>query len=77
VALIVLERFGAWIATFDAIKRMPDYREQRRAGWRCVRVALHDGNIKMRVEKGYLKPEFCDNQDAIELAIDGFLNESS
>jgi hypothetical protein len=58
----------------SAAKRMRDYRERRREGWRCVRLTIHDGNIKALVEKGYLEPHLCEDRDALEIAIDNFIH---
>jgi hypothetical protein len=55
-------------------KRMRDYRERRRDGWRCVRLTIHEGNVKALVEKGYLEPQSCEDREALEIAIDNFIN---
>jgi hypothetical protein len=56
-----------------AAMRMRSYRERRREGWRCVRLTIHWENIKSLVGKGYLKPDMCHDQTAIELAVDNSL----
>jgi hypothetical protein len=38
----------------SAARRMRNFRQRRRDGWRCVRLTIHDGNVKALVEKGYL-----------------------
>jgi hypothetical protein len=55
-------------------KRMRDYRERRREGWRCVRLTIHEANVKALVEKGYLEPQSCEDREAVEIAIDNFIN---
>jgi hypothetical protein len=57
----------------SAAKRMRDYRERRREGWRCVRLTIHDGNVKALVEKGYLEPLSCEDREDFEIAIDNFI----
>jgi hypothetical protein len=58
----------------SAAQRMRDFRWRRRDGWRCVRLTIHDGNVKALVEKGYLEPQSCEAWNAVEIAIDNFIN---
>jgi hypothetical protein len=60
----------------SAAKRMREYRERRRDGWRCVRVTIHEGNIKALIEKRYLEPGSCHDRNAVAIAVDYFLNEA-
>jgi hypothetical protein len=58
----------------SARRRMRHYRWRRREGWRCVRLTIHEGNVKALVEKGYLEPQSCEDREALEIAIDNFIN---
>ena len=56
-----------------AAERMRVYRTRRRNGLRCVRVLLHETEIDVLIEKGFLKQERRHRYEAVEDALHGFI----
>ena len=52
-----------------AAERMRRYRERRREGMRCVWVELHETEIDALVQRGLLKEETRNDQNAIADAL--------
>ena len=56
-----------------AAERMRVYRTRRRNGLRSVRVLLHETEIDVLIEKGFLKQERRHRHAAVEDALNGFI----
>jgi hypothetical protein len=57
----------------SAAERMRVYRQRRRNGLRSVRVLLHETEIDVLVQKGFLKPKRRHSHDAVEDAMGSFV----
>jgi hypothetical protein len=57
----------------SAAERMRLYRRRRRNGTRCVSVFLHETEIDVLIQEGFLKPERRHNHNAVEDAIGSFI----
>ena len=56
-----------------AAERMRDYRRRRRGGFRCLSVLVHETEINVLIEKGYLPSESRYDRDALQIAINEFI----
>ena len=52
-----------------AAKRMRRHRERRRDGMRCLWIELHETEIDALVQRGMLKPETRNDQNAVADAL--------
>jgi hypothetical protein len=53
---------------------MREYRRRRRHGFRAIRVLLHETEIGALIEKGYLSPAARYDHDALQIAINEFID---
>ena len=54
-------------------ERMRVYRTRRQNGLRCVRILLHETEVDLLIEKGFLKRERRRDPKAVQDAIGGFI----
>jgi hypothetical protein len=62
--------------TVSPAERMRDHRRRRRNGLRCMRVLLHETEIDLLIERGFLTPEHRHDRNAVEGALDAFVHDA-
>jgi hypothetical protein len=59
-----------------AAERMRTHRSRRRNGFRWASVLIHETEIKLLVQKGFLDPECVHDQDCLDNAIQAFVSNA-
>ena len=55
---------------------MRTHRSRRRNGYRWASVLIHETEIKLLVQKGFLDPEYRHDQDSLDNAIQAFVSNA-